>query len=62
MSLQQIRTAVMAGKTVHWKTVSYTVVCRGEWFIQCDNGHCIGLTWADGETLNANPESFYVAE
>lgn len=61
MTLNAIKTAVTAGETVCWKTSDYTVVFTHDWFIQCINGHCIGLTWADGETLNAKAESFYIA-
>lgn len=64
-SLEEIKAAVDAGSTVHWKSSLYRVVNngKGDYFIQCTtNGHCIGLTWADGTTLNGKPEEFYVAD
>lgn len=63
MTLNEIKQAVEAGKTVHWATRSYRVVkdSIGQWLIECDNGHCIGLTWQDGVTVNGRPEQFFVA-
>lgn len=67
MKLNEIKQAVKAGKTVHWSNSSYRVTFSKQadgsenWLIQCDNGHAIGLTWADGVTLNGKPDEFYLA-
>jgi hypothetical protein len=64
MNLAEIQTAVLAGKTVHWKNPGYRVIHDriGQWLIKCDwNGHCIGLTWADGVTMNGEPKDFFIA-
>jgi hypothetical protein len=62
-SLFDIKEAVLAGKTVHWKTEAYQVVCDsvGQWLIVCQSTKgCWGLTWADGVTMNGKPEEFFV--
>ena len=64
MDLQTICGSVVQGKTVHWSNENYVVIRDdiGQWMIQCvKNGHCIGLTWSDGSTLNGKEEDFYVA-
>lgn len=68
MTLYEIKTAVRNGKEVKVGSDAYRVHLHtfhsGEeqWLIQCpDNGYCIGLTWQDGTTLNANPEDFYIS-
>lgn len=51
MTLEEIKAAVRAGKTVIWQTVNYTVQedAIGQWLIVCRfNGWCRGLTRADG--------------
>lgn len=62
MTLQEIQKAVTDGKRVHWASPAYTVILDslGQWFIRCHNGNCIGLTWADGKTLNGKESQFYV--
>lgn len=63
MTLDQIKAAVEAGKTVHWANDVYVVIKDklGQWFIQCvPNKHYVGLTWRDGITLNGEPEEFYI--
>jgi hypothetical protein len=65
MSLEEIKAAVCGGRRVFWVNENYEVVCDaiGQWLIVCRfNGHCIGLTWADGVTVNGKPEEFYCAE
>jgi hypothetical protein len=68
MTLQEIKNAVNAGKTVHWASDAYTVVkgkgpAKDRWFVVCSiNGSAVGLTWADGVTLNDAPFMFYVAD
>lgn len=64
MTLEEIKKAVLEGKTVHWSNTNYVVVKDklDQWLINCpSNGHCIGLTWSDGKTLNGKEEDFYVA-
>ena len=64
MKLQEIQAAVLAGKTVHWKTGAYQVVCDsvGQWLIVCRSTKgCWGLTWTDNTTMNGKPEEFFVA-
>ena len=64
MKLEQIKAAVLAGRTVHWKNGAYRVVhdSVGQWLIKCEfNGHCWGLTWANGTTMNGDESDFFVA-
>jgi hypothetical protein len=64
VDLQTICGSVIQGKTVHWSNENYVVIRDdiGQWMIQCvKNGHCIGLTWSDGSTLNGKEDDFYVA-
>lgn len=63
MTLDEIKAAVLAGKTVHWISEIYVVTNVGDtWDVICtENQHCIGLTRQDGITLNCeNPEDFYI--
>lgn len=64
MTLEEIKAAVDAGKKVHWSNPGYTVVKDKNWkyLIQFHSGDCIGLTWADGVTLNGDEGDFYIAE
>jgi hypothetical protein len=61
MTVQQIKDAVLQGNKVLWKSPSYEVIrdSKDQWLIACSNGHSIGLTWADGITLNGNEQDFY---
>ena len=65
MTLDEIKAAVLAGKTVHWEQSNYVVKYhdKSEQFnIVCTtNNHCIGLTWRDGKTMNGKPEEFYLS-
>ena len=64
MTLDEIKAAVLDGRTVHWKNESYEVTRDkvGQWFIRCRwNDSLSGLTWADGKTMNEKPEDFYIA-
>ena len=63
-NVDEIIKAVSEGKTVHVGKDNYQVV-KGNKFtpylIKClDNDYCIGLTWLDGETLNADLKDFYI--
>lgn len=64
MNLEQIKAAVEAGKKVYWSNKGYQVVKGkdGEYAIKAANGHMIGLTWADGKTLNGKEKDFFVEE
>lgn len=69
MTLEEIKTAVDAGGCVCWKNGAYRVIrdnigqyLIGYAFTGPRARHYIGLTHADGVTLNGNPEDFYIAE
>lgn len=53
MNLQEIKQAISEGKKVYCDTLAYEVILdsKGQYLIKCGS-HCIGLTWADGVTLN----------
>ena len=62
MNLQEIKSAVSNDKDVFCGSLAYKVIKdkNNEYLIKCTlNGSCIGLTWADGETLNAKEEDFF---
>lgn len=62
MNLTEIIKAIDDGKKVYWNNKAYKVVKdkNNEYLIKCiSNGHCIGLTWADGKTLNAKENEFF---
>jgi hypothetical protein len=64
MKLNEIKEAVLAGKTVHWKNRLYRVVCDsiGQWLIVCPSTKgCWGLTWANGVTMNGDESDFFVS-
>jgi len=63
MTLEEIKAAVRSGQVVVWQNPGYRVIedKLGQWLIQCTfNGHCWGLTWADGVTMNESPGAFRV--
>lgn len=64
MKLAEIRRALDEGLRVHWQTRDYEVIRStgsSECFIKCiATCHCIGLTHADGVTLNGREEDFFV--
>lgn len=64
MNLEQIKSAVEAGETVHLSNESYTVIkdSKNQWLISCANGSAIGLTWEDETTLNGQEHKFYIAQ
>jgi hypothetical protein len=62
MTLQAIKTAINQGKRVFWKSEGYRVIKDSidQYMIKCIyNGHCIGLTWRDGTTMNGKEEDFF---
>ena len=63
MTLAEIKSAVLSGRTVHWKSGAYEVIRDrvGQWFIRCCfNGSLTGLTWADGVTMSEDPSDFFI--
>lgn len=65
MTLQEIKSAVKAGKTVHWMNEGYIVTVNkyDHWLITFKaNQSAIGLTWLDGVTLNGKEAEFYIGE
>lgn len=63
MTVDEIKKAVDDGLVVHWVNSYYTVIKdkKGQYLVKCANGHCIGLTWMDGVSLNGKPEEFFIA-
>jgi hypothetical protein len=65
MTLDEIKSAVDAGKVVHWKNYAYRVIKDrlDRYLILCVlNQDCTGLTHRDGVTMNGKPEDFFVAD
>ena len=64
MTLQEIKTALQEGKEVFWSTENYKVIkdTKDQYLIKHSGGHCIGLTWMDGTTLNGKESQFFVKE
>ena len=63
MTIEQIKAAIEAGKTVCWKADNYIVSkdTIGQYLITCtNNNHAIGLTWKDGITLNGEESDFFI--
>lgn len=68
MTLQEIKDAVNAGKTVCWASDIYRVekhhyrsTNEEQWLIHClRNDNYIGLTGLDGVTMNGEPFEFYI--
>ncbi|MDP2237016.1 MAG: hypothetical protein Q8J88_11330 [Bacteroidales bacterium] len=63
MTLSEIQTAIKAGQVVYWSSLLYQVTrdTKGQYFIVClQNNHAIGLTWADGKTLNGREPDFFI--
>jgi hypothetical protein len=61
VTLDEIKSAVEAGETVHWASTSYRVIkdSIGRWLVKCDiNNHCVGLTHRDG-TLSDEERMFF---
>lgn len=62
MTLTEIKAAITAGKKVCYENSSYSVIKdnKDQYLISHANGHCIGLTWQDGVTLNGNEQIFFI--
>ena len=62
MTVQEIKTAVDNNEKAYYQSGLYEVIKdkKGQYLIKCSaNGHCAGLTYADGETLNGKEEDFF---
>lgn len=62
MKLHEIKYHLDNGRPVFWLSDMYQVTTNSahEYVIECQlNGHCIGLTWSDGKTLNGQEQDFY---
>lgn len=65
MNIEDIRTAVDAGKTVHWANTGYVVRedSLGQYLIvYLPNGSAIGLTNRAGTQLNGAEGEFFIAD
>ena len=65
MNINDIKTAVDAGKTMHWVNTGYVVRkdCLGQYLIvYLPNGSAIGLTNRAGTQLNGVEGEFFIAE
>lgn len=64
MTLAEILRAVDEGLPVHWQNHGYLVerAANGGGCVirSLSTGHCIGLTWTDGMTLNGKEEDFFI--
>ncbi len=63
MTLEEIKKAVDGGKTVYYQSGLYTVIKdnKGQYLIK-SGPSCIGLTWADGKTLNGKESDFFTRQ
>lgn len=63
MTTEEIKKAIDEGKAVRWSTELYKVIKdnKGQHLIICGSS-AIGLTWADGVTLNGKEEDFYISK
>lgn len=62
MTVDEIKSAVLNGRIVHWINKNYRVIVDSleQFYIVCElNDSAIGLTWRDGKTLNGKPEDFF---
>ena len=65
MNITEIKTAVDAGKFVHWSNEGYVVSkdTLGQYLIVFEhNGSAIGLTDHSGGRLNGQEEEFFLAD
>lgn len=65
MNIEQIKTAVREGKTVHWSSSLYVVIFhtfasgKEQWLVKClRNDHCTGLTNSKGEMAESENDFF----
>lgn len=66
MKLAEIRRAVDEGLMVFWQNREYQIIpssMHPSYLIRSTaTGHCIGLTRADGVTLNGKEEDFFIGD
>ncbi len=65
MTLEEIKAAIEAGKTVHWANTGYHVHKDrlGQYLITyLLNGSSIGLTDRSGQRLNGEEAAFFIAQ
>lgn len=64
MNLDEIKEAVASGKKVCWKTQAYQIKdwSNGLFIVFTQTDSAIGLTHADGVTLNGAQEDFFIVE
>lgn len=63
MTVQEIKTAVDKGLIVHYRSHAYRVEkYPAGYMIEHTSGYTIGLTWADGVTLNGAESNFFIGE
>lgn len=62
MNLEEIKTAVREGKTVHWSSDNYTVIEDkiGRFFIHSQWGNSYQLLSRDDVKTTESPEGFYI--
>ena len=63
MTLTEIKEAISNKERVYWSSLSYEVILdsKNQYLILHNSGSAIGLTWADGITLNGKEEDFFIA-
>ena len=64
MTLEEIKAAIDAGRTVHWANTGYRVHkdSLGQYLITFEpNGSTIGLTDREGKRLNGKEVEFFIA-
>ena len=63
MTLEEIKTAVRAGKKVCWKSDNYVVKNNNEHFkiTNTSNGYTKGLNHKDGITMSHKEKDFFIA-
>lgn len=64
-TLEQIKQAVLDGKTVYWKNPAYQVEQDSknpaQWWVKCTaNNNYSSLFWADNVTSDYKPEDFFI--
>ena len=65
MNIAEIKTAVDAGKSVHWSNEGYVIRkdTLGQYLIVFEhNGSAIGLTDRSGGRLNGQEEEFFLSD
>lgn len=60
MKLEEIKRAVDAGVTIHWKNEGYRVICddHGQYLVCHDSGSCVGLVDVHGDLVCSEGDYF----